>query len=133
MILVSHQMVFSALGVAERTQESMRSVNVLFSAILLNNCHLVDEACTAGIFVDEEQNVTDVDADVLANRRVVDEVAHRAFPCAVEVQAEQLTFSIENRATAVAASGVVASDESDMHCAVFVGIATEVFLIVELV
>ena len=67
MILTSHQMVFKALGVAERTQESMRSVNVLFSAILLSYCHLVDKTCAASVFVDEEQHITDVDADVLTD------------------------------------------------------------------
>ena len=44
--------------------------------------------------VDDEEHITNVDADITANVGVVDEVAHRAFPATVEVEAEELAFGV---------------------------------------
>ena len=49
--------------------------------------------CT-GKLVDDEKHVTDINADVAADVRIVDEVTHRALPAAVEVEAEELAFGV---------------------------------------
>lgn len=67
MILVSHQIVFNALGVAERTQANIRFFKVGLSVISFHYCHLVNKACAAGVFVDKEEYITNIDADILAN------------------------------------------------------------------
>ena len=59
-----------------------------------------------GKLVDDEEHITDVDADVAADVGVVDEVTHRALPATVEVEAEELAFGIQYRATRVATRGV---------------------------
>ena len=85
--------------------------------------------CT-GKLVDDEEHVADVDADIAADVGVVDEVAHRAFPATVEVEAKELTFGIQYRATRVTTRGVDAGGEGHMHGAVFVGVTTIVLIII---
>ena len=53
--------------------------------------------CT-GKFVDDEEDVTDVNRNVATDVGVVDEVAHGAFPATVEVEAEQLAIGVQDGA-----------------------------------
>ena len=99
---------------------------------LFYNCHFIYQMpCTCEL-VDNEEHIADVDADIATDVGVVDEVAHRAFPAAVKVEAEELAFGIQNRAARVAACGVHTGGESHVHGAVLVGIATVVLVVIEL-
>ena len=69
----------------------------------------------AGELVDDEEAVADVEADVATVVGVEEQVAHRAFPAAVEIQANQSAVGIKDRTSAVAASGMVGGDEADRH------------------
>ncbi len=57
---------------------------------LFHNGHLVYQVPRTSKFVDDEKHVSDVNRDVAADGGVVDEVAHRAFPAAVEVETQKL-------------------------------------------
>ena len=59
--------------------------------------------------------------------RVVVQVAHRAFPHAVEIEADEVAVGIERRAAGVAAGGVVGTQKAYRQAAVFGGIWTVVF------
>ena len=61
--------------------------------------HLINQVPCSSEFVDDEKHIANVDADVAADVGVVDKVAHRAFPAAVEVEAEELAFGIQDGAT----------------------------------
>ena len=66
------------------------------SLALFHDSHLFNQVPSTSKLVDDEEYITDIDADVAANVGIVDEVAHRAFPAAVEVKAEKLPLSVQN-------------------------------------
>ena len=68
--------------------------------------------------VDDEEDVADVQGDVAAEIGVKLDVAHGAFPDAVEVDADQAALGVDDGAAGVAAGGVVGGDEADRHLAV---------------
>ena len=65
---------------------------------LFYNCHFIYQVPSTGKLVDNEEHIADVDADIATDVGVVDEVAHRAFPAAVEVEAKELSVGVQNRA-----------------------------------
>ena len=67
--------------------------------------------------VDDEEDVADVQGDVAAEIGVKLDVAHGAFPDAVEVDADQAALGVDDGAAGVAAGGVVGGDEADRHLA----------------
>ena len=56
----------------------------------------------AGEFVNGKQDITDVERDVAAIIRVEDDVAHRTFPYAVEIQTDQVAVLVDYRASRIA-------------------------------
>lgn len=56
----------------------------------------------AGKLVNSKQDITDVKRDVAAVVRVEDDVAHRAFPYAVEIQTDQVAVLVDYRASRIA-------------------------------
>ena len=117
-----------------RIKSNTSSLLSLFIVLkgLLHDGHLVDEVCGTGEFVDDEEAVADVEADVAAVVGVEEEVAHGAFPAAVEVDAYELSVGIEHRAAAVAAGGVVGGNEAHGHLTIGVGVAAVVAVVVKL-
>lgn len=67
------------------------------STPLLSYVHLVEQIARPADLVDQEKHVADVDGDITALGRVELDVAHRAFPRAVEVQADQFAPAVEHR------------------------------------
>lgn len=67
---------------------------ICINQALFRNGHLFNQMPCTGKLVDDEEHITDIDADVTADVGVVDEVAHRAFPATVEVEAEKLAFGV---------------------------------------
>ena len=65
---------------------------------LFHDGHLINQVPRTGKFVDDEEHVSDVNRYVAADVGVVDEVAHCAFPTAVEIEAQKLSVSVQNRA-----------------------------------
>ena len=62
--------------------------------------------------VDDEEDVADVKGDVAADLRIEDDVAHGAFPHAVEVEADEVSVGVDHRAAGVAACSVVCGYEA---------------------
>ena len=80
--------------------------------------HLLYEVIRISYHVDDEEDVTDVQGDVAAEVGVELDVAHGAFPYAVEVDADQAALGVDDGAAGVAAGGVVGGDEADGNLAV---------------
>ena len=59
-----------------------------------------------------EQDIADVKRDVAAIVRVEFDVAHRAFPYAVEIQTDQVAVLVYHRTSGIASRGVVGGDEA---------------------
>ena len=76
-------------------------------ARLVNECHFFKQMVGVGDLVDDEEDVADVKGDVAADLRIEDDVAHGAFPYAVEVEADEVSVGVDHRAAGVAAGGVV--------------------------
>ena len=70
----------------------------------------------AGQLVYGEQDIADVKRDVAAIVRVVFDVAHRAFPYAVEIQTDQVAVLVYHRTSGIASRGVVGGDEAYRNC-----------------
>lgn len=66
---------------------------------LLGEDHFLQQVVGTGKLVDCEQDVADVERNVAAIVRVEDDVAHRAFPDAVEIQAYQVAVLVYHRAS----------------------------------
>ena len=56
----------------------------------------------AGKLVNGEQDIADVKRDVAAVVWVENDVAHRAFPYAVEIQADQVAVLVDYRTSRIA-------------------------------
>lgn len=65
--------------------------------LLLHKHHFLQQMVCAGEFVNGKQDITDVERDVAAIVRVEDDVAHRAFPYAVEIQTDQVAVLVDYR------------------------------------
>jgi hypothetical protein len=61
--------------------------------------------------VHDEQQVPDVQGDVPADFGVEGNVGHRSFPYAVEVDADEVAVGVDDRASGVAAGGMVRRKE----------------------
>lgn len=70
--------------------------------LLLYEHHFLQQMVCAGKLVNGKQDITDVKRDVAAVVRVEDDVAHRAFPDAVEIQTDQVAVLIDYRASRIA-------------------------------
>lgn len=57
--------------------------------------------------VDDKYRITDIQTDVPAEIGVVHYVAHGTLPVAVEIDADKVSVSIQDRASRVAATGMV--------------------------
>lgn len=57
--------------------------------LLLHKHHFLQQVACAGQLIYGEQDITDVERDVAAVVGVEYDVAHRAFPYAVEIQTDQ--------------------------------------------
>ena len=66
---------------------------------LLGEDHFLQQVVGTGKLVDCEQDVADVERNVAAIVWVEDDVAHRAFPHAVEIQAYQVAVLVYHRAS----------------------------------
>lgn len=71
----------------------------LYVIDLFREDHFLQQVVGTGKLVDCEQDVADVKRNVAAIVRVEDDVAHRAFPDAVEIQAYQVAVLVYHRAT----------------------------------
>lgn len=69
---------------------------------LLGEDHFLQQVVGSGKLVDCEQDVADVERNVAAIVRVEDDVAHRSFPYAVEIQADQVAVLVDNRTSRIA-------------------------------
>ena len=67
----------------------------------------------ASIFVDEKEHEADVETDVAADVGIELQVAHCAFPNAVEIQADKVAVGIERGAARIAASSVTSAKETN--------------------
>ena len=68
--------------------------------------HLLEQVVGIRVDVDEEEDVAHIHADVAALGRIELDVAHGALPRAVEIEADELSTSVQHRAAAVATGGV---------------------------
>ena len=66
---------------------------------LFREDHFLQQVVGTGKLVDCEQDVADVERNVAAIVRVEDNVTHRSFPDAVEIQAYQIAVFIYDRAS----------------------------------
>ena len=71
----------------------------------------------AAEFVNEEQHIPYVHHDVATDFRIVKNIAHGAFPLAVEIEADEVAGAVDHGAPGVAAGGVVGADKADGHFA----------------
>ena len=100
--------------------------------IIINDSHLIEKVLCTRKLVDDKEAVSYIEADVAAVVGVEQEVAHGAFPAAVEVDAYQLAVGIQHRTAAVAAGGVIGGDESHCHFAAHVSITPVVLCALQL-
>ena len=77
----------------------LQEATPFFFKILFYDRHFINQVTAVAQLVDDEENVTDIEGDVAADLRVEDYVAHGAFPYAVEVEADQVAVSIDDRAS----------------------------------
>lgn len=70
--------------------------------LLLHEHHFLQQVACAGEFVNSKQDITDIERDVAAVVRVEDDVAHSAFPYAVEIQTDQVAVLVDYRASRIA-------------------------------
>ena len=66
---------------------------------LFREDHFIQQMVGTGKFVYREQDVSDVERNVAAIIRVEDNVTHRSFPDAIEIQADQIAVFIYDRAS----------------------------------
>ena len=60
---------------------------VFHRLFLFHYRHLVDQMSRSSELIDDKQHVSNVDADVPTDVGVIDKVAHRTLPTAVEIKA----------------------------------------------
>lgn len=75
------------------------SSSSLITCDLFRELHFLKQMVGTGKFVYREQDVSDVERNVAAIIRVEDNVTHRPFPDAVEVEADQIAVFIYDRAS----------------------------------
>ena len=84
-----------------------------FCSSVINEFHLVNQVAGASIFVDEKEHEADVETDVAADVGIELQVAHCAFPNAVEIQTDKVAVGIERGAARIAASGVASTNKTN--------------------
>ena len=70
----------------------------MFAFQLLDKHHLFEQMIGICYLVDGEEDVADVERDVAADLRIENDVAHCAFPHAVEIQTDEVAVSVDDRA-----------------------------------
>ena len=65
------------------------------------------------VFVDEKEHKADVETDVAADVGIKLQVAHRAFPNAIEIQADEIAIGIESRTARIASRGMASANETN--------------------
>ena len=60
--------------------------------------HLVKQIGSMAYMFDIEQQVSDIQRNVAANRRVIDNVAHRTLPNPVKVNSDKVAVCVNDRA-----------------------------------
>ena len=77
--------------------------------------HFVEQVTCIPDTVDNKKHVSDIDNNVATFGRIVFVIAHRTFPCAVEVDADQLSPAVYHRTSRVTSSGVVGGHKADRY------------------
>ena len=67
----------------------------------------------ASVLVDEKEHKADVETDVAADVGIELQVAHCAFPNAVEIQADKVAVGIECGAARIAACGMTSTKKTN--------------------
>ena len=98
MLVVNVNIRYSRPGKHTLSQTAVSSSS-LITCDLLREDHFLQQVVGTGKLVDSEQDVADVERNVAAIVRVEDDVAHRAFPDAVEIQAYQVAVLVYHRAS----------------------------------
>lgn len=75
------------------------SSSSLITCDLFREDHFIQQMVGTGKLVDCEQDVADVERNVAAIVRVEDNVTHRSFPDAVEIQTYQVAVLVYHRAS----------------------------------
>ena len=84
-----------------------------FTHSILNNFHLINQMAGASVLVDEKEHEADIETDVAADVGIELQVAHCAFPNAVEIKADKVAVGIERGAARIAASGVASTNKTN--------------------
>ena len=66
-------------------------------------------------FIDHVYDIADVDADAAGQARVEVDVGRETVPVAIESEADELSFAIEDRRATVAAGDVVVRQEAEIQ------------------
>ncbi len=69
----------------------------LHNLLLISELHLIEQVGGTSDFVHDEKQVANVQGDVPAHLRIECDVAHRAFPDAVEIDTDEVAVSVDHR------------------------------------
>ena len=98
---------------------------------LVYKSHFVEEVGGAPDLFNGEEDVADVQADVAAEVHVEVYVAHCAFPYTVEVDTDEVSFSVDHWATRVSTSCVVSRNETYWNFASLIDPTSEILVMVD--
>ena len=99
----------------ERIRQINHSILHAFSPSIPNYFHLINQMAGTGILIDEKKHKADIETDVAADVGIELQVAHCAFPNAVEIQADKIAVGIESRTARIAAGGVASTKETNSY------------------
>lgn len=98
---------------------------------LSDDVELGDEILSVGIFVDDKEHISGVEADASLEVFFEIDVPGHGLAIAVESKADEIAVSIKHRRTTVATGDVVSGDEAGGQFAVFVSVWAKVVGLVE--
>ena len=91
----------------------------------------IDQSGRPGILFDDEQNITDIDADRTLQPGFERDIPAHRLPVTVECKAYQLTFAVKHGTAGITAGNVVIAQETHTH-GTFFGILAEILGTVQL-
>src|SRR5688572_24125137 len=79
-----------------------------------------------GKLINDKQDIADVDHDIPADRGIIIDIAHGSFPYPVEVQADQVSISIQGGAARITTRGMIGAYKTNRHFSI-ASILTKIF------
>lgn len=116
-------------GVSHHLRLGYGRLNARF---LFDDSHLVNQVLAAAQLVEYKEHVADVESNAALQVIVEVDVAAQRFPVAVESTADEVALTVDDGATGVTACDVVSGQEADGHGTIGHGVASEVFLLNQL-